>query len=142
MKRAIDEQTQIVNALFDKIKEHDEAINKMESLKENFKKNRAKIFAVIGNMLAMAFEEFGDYIAIIMPGTALGNLIVSISKITLFGALAITMYVFGNKHELDIKSDIIIEKDMIIHALRTNEAMKDYILAEKNITAPKFEKID
>ena len=141
MKRAIDEQTQIVNALFDKIKELNEKVNNM-SIVENFKKNRAKIFAVIGNMLAMAFEEFGDYIAIIMPGTALGNLIVSISKITLFGALAITMYVFGNKHELDIKSDIIMDKNMEIHALRTNAQMTDYILKEKKIIPPEFKKID
>ena len=116
-------------------------VNKM-SVKEYVKTNRTKILAMVGNVLAMIFEEVGDYIAIIMPGTPFGEFIKRLSSIVLFGAYAITMYVFGNKHELDLKSNTIMQKDMEIHALRTNEAMKDYLLAENNITAPKFDKIE
>ena len=138
MKASIEENIQITNCLFDKIKEIDENVNKM-SLVENFKTNKAKIFAVIGNMLAMIFEEFGDYVLLIMPGTPVGEFIKRLASIILFGTYAITMYVFGNKHELGLKKDIIAENDMQIHALTTNALLKDYLLKENDITAPKME---
>ena len=136
MKAAIEENHQIMNAFLVKLKEHDEAIKKM-SIKELIKTNKTRIYAMIGNVMAMIFEEFGDYIMLVMPGTAFGEFIKRLASIILFGAYAITMYVFGNKHELEIKSSIIMEKNNEIHALRTNGHMKDYLLQEASITLPK-----
>lgn len=136
MKAAIEENHEIMNCMFDKIKEHDEAIIKM-SLKDKIKTNRTRIYAMIGNVMAMIFEEFGDYVVLVMPGTPLGEFIKRLASIILFGAYAITVYVFGNKHELEIKSNIIMEKNNEIHALRTNGHMKDYLLEEAKITLPK-----
>lgn len=141
MKAAIEENHQIMNAMFDKIKENSEAIDKM-SITENIKKNRAKIYAVIGSMLAMIFEEWGDYIVIVMPGTPVGEFVKRLASIILFGTYTITMYVFGNKFELDKKKDIIRDKNVTIQGLQISNQMKDHLLAESNITVPKFEKID
>lgn len=141
MKRAIEENIQITNALFDKIKEHDEAIKKM-SITANIKKNKTKIYAVIGGMLAMVFEEFGDYIVLTMPGTPFGQFIKNLASIALYGAFSITMYVFGNKYELEQKKDLIREKNEMIQGLVISNQMKDHLLAENKITIPKFEKID
>ena len=132
----VNEQTNVINALFDKVVDLNEVIKKM-SIKEMIKTNKTRIYAMIGNVMAMIFEEFGDYIMLVMPGTAFGEFIKRLASIILFGAYAITMYVFGNKHELEIKSSIIMEKNNEIHALRTNGHMKDYLLQEANITLPK-----
>lgn len=141
MKAAIDENIQITNSLFEHIKILDEKVNKM-SLRDHIITNKTKILAMVGNVLAMIFEEVGDYIALTMPGTPFGEFIKRLSSIVLFGAYAITMYVFGNKHELDLKSNIILEKNMEIHALRTNAVMKDYLLVENKVIVPKFDKIE
>ena len=138
MKRAIEENHEIMNAFFDHLKELDKKVNKM-SITQLVKTNKTKILAMVGNVLAMIFEEFGDYVAIIMPGTPLGEFIKRLSSIVLFGAYAITMYVFGNKHELDLKSNVIMEKDMKLEAYRVNMILRDYLLSENKITIPKFD---
>ena len=90
----------------------------------------------------MIFEEWGDYIVIVMPGTPFGEFIKRLASIILFGTYTITMYVFGNKFELDKKKDIIRDKNVTIQGLQISNQMKDHLLAENKITIPKFEKID
>ena len=141
MKASIEENIQITNSLFDKIKEIDEKVNKM-SLVENFKTNKSKIFAVLGEGLALLFGEFAIYIEQIIPASPLGTLLKQIAFIGKIVAVTVIMYVFGNKHELDLKSDIIMAKDLEIEGYRVSGIMKDHLLTENKITAPKFEKID
>ena len=127
-----------INAYMGKIKELDKKVNNM-SLVENFKNNKSKIFAVLGEGLALLFGEFAIYIETIIPDSPLGTLLKQTAFIAKIIAVTVIMYVFGNKHELDLKSDIIMQKDLELEGYRVSGIMKDHLLSTNSITAPKFE---
>ncbi|GAF87932.1 unnamed protein product [marine sediment metagenome] len=108
------------------------------SIVENFKNNKSKIFAVLGEGLALLFGEVAIYVETIIPDSPLGTLLKQTAFIAKIIAVTIIMYVFGNKHELDLKSDIIMQKDLELEGYRVSGIMKDHLLSENSITAPKF----
>ena len=131
MKRAIEENHEVMNCMFDKLKEHDEAINNMESIKEKISKNKYKIWIIAFECIVWAGREVGLFI-IISYGTGLyGDLIIKLTGIAQVAVSMIGAYIFGNKTELD-------DKVGLIQTLVIKNELQHYIIRDKKLYDPGY----
>ena len=139
MKAAIEENHEIMNAMFDKIKENSEAIDKMDSVKEKISKNKWKIWIIIFECMVWAGREVGLFIIINYGVGFYGDLIIKLTGIAQVAVSMIGAYIFGNKTELD-------DKVGLVQTLNLKNQLQHYIITDKKLDDPGWnnpnEKID
>ena len=132
MKAAIEENHQIMNAMFDKIKENSEEIKKMSNIKEIFNKNKAKIIIIIFESIVWSVREVGYFIVTNYGGGFYGDLIVKLTGIAQICVTMVGAYIFGNKTELD-------DKVGLIQSLELKNQMQHFIIDNKHLDDPGWE---
>ena len=110
------------------------------SIRDNMKRNRAKILALTGEGLALFFGELSVYIVTLLPsGSPLSTFLNNTAIILKVVMTAIIMYVFGNKRELDDKQAVINTKDSELQAAFIKSQMLKHLLDEGGIKIPVLE---
>ena len=121
-----------INAYMGKIKELDKKVNNMSNIKEKFNKNKARIFVILGETFLWVMGYIGRWLLINNGDSAVGDLLFNIVGILSIGLQTISMYVFGNKTELD-------DKEGELMALRNSNWQRGYVIEKANLVIPTFE---